>query len=267
GLRSQPFQALGRVGPALLDLPVRPAPDPCHETERYLALAAVVAWRPASPKLALRLAGDDVAFAERFIRENRLTDCRPLLGVHPAAKWVSRRWLPDRMAAVADHAAQRLNAHVLFFGSRDEAAVVDNVRQRMRVPAVSVVGRTDLPQLASLVAACDTVVCHDSGPTHLGCRRPDRRVGASGSRSRRDGGCCRGGEGRLGSGPAAGPCPAGGGRGGGADKRTADSRGAGERASAGSVGGGRRDRRARGGHPRARNDRGRRSRQCHPHPQ
>jgi heptosyltransferase-2 len=160
-------QTLGRTGAALLDLPVEPVLRPCHEVERNLALTATVASCPESPRLALKLTTADLAFVRAFLPLLGISDSRPLLGVHPTAKWVSRRWAPERTAAAVDHAALRLDAHVVFLGAPGDGEMVERVRALMRTPSLSAVGSTDLPGLAALVAACDLLLCHDSGPMHL----------------------------------------------------------------------------------------------------
>jgi len=160
-------QTLGRAGATLLDLPVEPVLDPCHEVARNLALTATVASSPESPSLELKLTTADLASVRQLLPSLGISDRRPLLGVHPTAKWVSRRWAPGRTAAAADYAASCLDAHVIFFGAPGDGEMVERVRGLMHTPSVSAVGSTDLPQLAALVAACDLLLCHDSGPMHI----------------------------------------------------------------------------------------------------
>jgi len=87
--------------------------------------------------------------------------------VHPGAAYPSRRWPPDRWARVA-RAAQDAGFPVVLTGGADEVELVEDVRSRAGLPAeVVLAGRTDLAQLAAVVAAARVVVCGDTGVAHL----------------------------------------------------------------------------------------------------
>jgi hypothetical protein len=87
--------------------------------------------------------------------------------LHPGAASRSRRWPPERFAAVA----RWLAAHghdVRVTGGRDERGLVAEVVHRAGVPcASSTAGLLDLPSLAALVARASLLVCGDTGVAHL----------------------------------------------------------------------------------------------------
>ncbi|HEV2818948.1 MAG TPA: glycosyltransferase family 9 protein [Solirubrobacteraceae bacterium] len=87
--------------------------------------------------------------------------------VHPGAKDAARRWPAERWAAVA--AAQRRRGNtVLVTGSPGEVALARAVADAAGLPAGAVLaGRTDLGDLAALVAAAGHVACGDTGMAHL----------------------------------------------------------------------------------------------------
>lgn len=86
--------------------------------------------------------------------------------VHPGAASASRRWPEDRYAAVARHLS-RTGAPVVLTGSAAEADAVERVRRIAGLPPDAVAGRTDLADLAALVAHAQLVVCGDTGTAHL----------------------------------------------------------------------------------------------------
>jgi ADP-heptose:LPS heptosyltransferase len=87
--------------------------------------------------------------------------------VHPGAASGSRRWPADRFAAVAAD-LRDAGARVVITGSPDEAPLAEEVRRLAGLPAESVLaGRTDLGQLAALVADARLVVAGDTGMAHL----------------------------------------------------------------------------------------------------
>lgn len=104
------------------------------------------------------------------LRIERLPGSRPPgpgpILIHPGAAAGSRRWPADRFAEVA----ARLGAQgqVVVTGTPDEAGLARAVLRGAGLPAErSMAGRTDLAQLARLVASARLVVCGDTGIAHL----------------------------------------------------------------------------------------------------
>ena len=90
--------------------------------------------------------------------------------VHPGAELGSRRWYPERFAVVADALAAR-GFRVVVTGTGGEAAVARRVVERMRAPAVDLVGRTTLGGLTALVDGARLVVTNDTGVRHVAAAR------------------------------------------------------------------------------------------------
>jgi ADP-heptose:LPS heptosyltransferase len=86
--------------------------------------------------------------------------------VHPGATSPSRRWPPERFAAVGDALAARGLA-VAVIGRSDERATAGSVAAAMRAPCLDLCGQTDLGGLAALLRGAALLVGNDSGPAHL----------------------------------------------------------------------------------------------------
>lgn len=95
---------------------------------------------------------------------------RPILAIHPGARWVTKRWPVEKFAEVAAQAADSLVGSIVVVGSASElplaARIVETVRHQGGV-AVSTAGETTLKQLAALSASADLLLSNDSGPMHL----------------------------------------------------------------------------------------------------
>ena len=135
-----------------------------HERDRWCRLVA-----EAFP-LAVPVDADDVGLAVPSVAPT-VADA---VVVHPGAAYPSRRWPPDRFAAVARRLAD--DGHpVVLTGSPDERALAEQVAALAGLPPSAVLaGRTDLASLAALVAPARLVVCGDTGTAHLASayRRP-----------------------------------------------------------------------------------------------
>jgi ADP-heptose:LPS heptosyltransferase len=132
-----------------------------HEVTRWCRL---VAWSLGT--------GDDPAPAptSAALRLRRPVTASPAPGavvVHVGAAAPSRRWPPDRFAAVVRALAD--DGHrVVLTGSAGETPAAERVRELADRPGVEVTaGRLHLGQLTALVAQARLVVCGDTGVAHL----------------------------------------------------------------------------------------------------
>ena len=87
--------------------------------------------------------------------------------VHPGASAASRRWPAGRFAAVAA-ALRRAGHQVVVTGGAAERPLATAVAVQAGLPQAAVLaGRTDLLELAALVAGARLVLCGDTGVGHL----------------------------------------------------------------------------------------------------
>ncbi|MYW06114.1 glycosyltransferase family 9 protein, partial [Streptomyces sp. SID3343] len=82
--------------------------------------------------------------------------------VHPGAAAAARRWPADRFAALVRALTLRGHRVVVTGGPEDDALV-----ERVACDAGSAAGRTDVAELAALVASARLVVSGDTGVAHL----------------------------------------------------------------------------------------------------
>jgi ADP-heptose:LPS heptosyltransferase len=159
------FAGVDRVGAisvdyagALLDVRHR-VDDDVHEVERALSLVSAMGHAPA--------ADDDGRLAlDLDPSPSTLAPTEPYVVVHPGASVPARAWHPDSVAATV-----RLLVDdgwtVVLTGTPGEHGV-DHRRfgecaRRVR----SVVGRTDLAELARLIRGAVAVVVGNTGPAHV----------------------------------------------------------------------------------------------------
>jgi heptosyltransferase-2 len=81
--------------------------------------------------------------------------------------WVSKRWLAEGFAAVADRVIREQGMKVIFFGGSADRATVSQVLGLMQEKAVDWVGQTNLRELIAAIARCQTFLTNDSGPMHI----------------------------------------------------------------------------------------------------
>jgi heptosyltransferase II len=88
--------------------------------------------------------------------------------IAPVAADANKTWLPDRFAAVADALIERHGLKVVMVGSRENEAVMKEIRSHMKHSFLNLAGRTNLVQVAELLNRSFFGIVHDSGVMHLG---------------------------------------------------------------------------------------------------
>lgn len=92
---------------------------------------------------------------------------RPILAVHPGAKWETKSWPAAHFAELCQRAAQQFGAGILLLGGPGIAAECDQVAASISGPTLNLAGQTSLRELAALANAADAFLSCDSGPMHL----------------------------------------------------------------------------------------------------
>src|SRR5690606_38188861 len=146
-----------------------------HEILRYLRLLEALGIPPRGTALEFPLAAEDVAEAARLDVAPRDTG---YVCVHPGSQLPSRRWLPERFAAVADALAAR-GLRIVLTGTAGEAPLTARIASTMRAPALDVAGRTSLGSVAALIDGARLVVANDTGVVHVARARGTPSVAVS----------------------------------------------------------------------------------------
>lgn len=139
---------------------------PMHDLERNLALLLPLggAAAPAASESRYLEAPPLPPGLERLLEEAGAGRGARLAGVHPGAAWATKRWLPERYAALC--AALRADGLTpVLVGGPADAELAAGIAAGGR--AVDLTGRTDLKGLKALMGRLSLFVTNDSGPMHL----------------------------------------------------------------------------------------------------
>jgi heptosyltransferase-1 len=145
---------------------VEPYDPEAHAVWRYLNLAhylgAPQAAPPARPRFRLGLeAGVDLS---RLLPQG---DARPLAVLHPGARWASKLWPAASWAALAQWLSREQGFQVAITGSPADRELAAPIFARLQEPALNLVGRTSLAELAGVLKAARLMVTTDTGAMHL----------------------------------------------------------------------------------------------------
>lgn len=148
-------------------LPHRKQEGRRHEAAYTLELLQPFGITPVVPKpliVVREAAGRQV---EAMLAAASIQPTDRLVGVHPSASCISKRWMPERFAQVADRLAAEHGVRICLVAGDEDARYADQVVQAMQQPVTNFAGRLSLGQLAALLQRCRLLISNDSGPVHI----------------------------------------------------------------------------------------------------
>jgi len=141
-----------------------------HQSAYYAALVRGLELDVAEsiPRISIR--EDTVRRAHAILAKHALTAATPLVGFAPGAAYGhAKRWPPSRVAQVIARVSIERHAVCVLVGSEGDRDAGREIESALPpgVAVVNLMGRTDLRQLAGVLARCSAFVSNDSGAMHL----------------------------------------------------------------------------------------------------
>ncbi len=139
-----------------------------HIVEGDLKLVEALGIAPTDRRLRLCVTPEEAAAADRMLAGGGVGPGDRLVTVHPTSRWFFKCWRDEGMAAVVDHLAAR--GLGVAIASGPEAREVRKARRILslaRRPAVDLIGRLTLRQLAAVLRRSCLFLGVDSAPMHM----------------------------------------------------------------------------------------------------
>lgn len=141
---------------------VAPFDREAHAVLRYLNLAHHLGAPVKPPRFRLGL-GAEIDVSHLLPNEAR----GGLVVLHPGARWPSKLWPAAAWAQLGDWLSQEHALRVAITGSAADHRLAEDILRQMRAPALSLAGRTTLPELAAVLRRARFAVTTDTGAMHL----------------------------------------------------------------------------------------------------
>ncbi|MCB0331841.1 MAG: glycosyltransferase family 9 protein [Bdellovibrionales bacterium] len=93
------------------------------------------------------------------------THSKMYFGLVLGSSWESKDWTPSGYLSLCHRLNKYQGGEILLFGDSSQQELASWLGERARV--TSFIGKTTVPQLASLIARCQVVIGPDSGPGHI----------------------------------------------------------------------------------------------------
>ncbi|MFQ5964081.1 MAG: glycosyltransferase family 9 protein [Candidatus Scalinduaceae bacterium] len=94
-------------------------------------------------------------------------DSRPVIVIHPTAKFPVKRWPLERFLEVCRDLKKRCNPFFVVVGGSDAETNAEALVKTLKNDVLSLTGKTTFLQLAEVLRQCDLLVSCDSGPVHV----------------------------------------------------------------------------------------------------
>jgi len=147
----------GRLDAAL------PFPQEGHEVLRVLTMAEFLGASAQGEATDFPLSSTDQAAACMLLKDAQ----PPLIGLHPAARALTRRWPLERFAAAGSELRQRFGGTLVLLGEEEEHLNAERVLQLAGGPGLNLAGRTSLPELGAVLQHLAVLLTNDTGPAHI----------------------------------------------------------------------------------------------------
>ena len=150
-----------------------PTPRDRNEAEIYLDVLRAAGLPTDGARARFYPSLQDLEYARRLLEEWNLGESRVVViapggGRNPGSVNLSKRWLPEGFARVADRLQTDTTVRVVLVGQESDESAVRGVAALMRTEAVSLLGQTSFGQLGALLQISSAFLGNDSAPGHLG---------------------------------------------------------------------------------------------------
>ncbi len=144
-------------------------PSGLHQVEYYQQLVHALGFPNGPIEPRLTVSAPIRAAGARILSDAGHNAGAPIVALSPGAAYGgAKRWPPQAFAELADALAADGVQSVLIGSAADAATGTDVIAHlARRNDVVNVIGRTDLPMLAGVLANCRALITNDSGAMHL----------------------------------------------------------------------------------------------------
>lgn len=145
-----------------------------HIVERYLDVARALGCAVKKVVFPVNITPKEADIAQKLLMQAGMDMLNPYVVLAVGANWPNKRWPTAFYAKLVDWLyAQNLIPIVIGSGVVD-ARLVEEINAQSEIPAVNLVNKTTLKQLAYIIKNAKAIVGGDSGPVHLaaGLNRP-----------------------------------------------------------------------------------------------
>jgi heptosyltransferase II len=140
---------------------------PIHTMDSYLEVLKNLPIDTSDKRPLLFLSKNDVEFMEHFLLEEKVRKDDIVVGIHPGARWETKRWDEEKFKQVCQVLTERYNYKIILMGDAKDMRLIERIRKDIpNTKLIQAVGWS-LGKFMSLIKRCDGLITNDSGPMHM----------------------------------------------------------------------------------------------------
>lgn len=144
-----------------------PDKDSLHRIDHYLNIIIKAGLKVTDRFTELFVSKDERESAERFLKENFLTDEDFLVGINPGGNWLPKRWPVEYWGKLCSMLMHELGAKVIVSGSAKDIELAEDIKVLAKGNPIIACGKLSIRQFAALAVKLDVFISADSGPLHI----------------------------------------------------------------------------------------------------
>ena len=148
-------------------LPHRKQEGARHEAAYTLELLRPFGIQSGAPRPSVPISPLAAERVATLLERAGVDPAAALVAIHPSASCISKRWMPERFAQVADRLSAEQGMRICLVAGAEGAAHASAAAKAMRQPVVNLAGALTVAELAALLRRCRLLVSNDSGPVHV----------------------------------------------------------------------------------------------------
>src|SRR6266545_3003647 len=138
-----------------------------HQVRYHLAATEALGLSGPPPDPVLTISAKASSSVDHLLQSVGVESARPLVCLHPGARWWFKAWPAERYAALAELIQTQTPVQALFLGGDQERSLESRIADGMKTPFHSIIGKTSLRALAAVLERAALMVSNDNGPMHM----------------------------------------------------------------------------------------------------
>ena len=116
----------------------------------------------------IHISEEDRLQANSLLKEVGISEDDKIAVIAPAVLKKHNEWQPDKFALIADYYQQKRCLKILFASGPNQGSQIKRIGKFMNTNFISLAERTTIKDLAAISKRSIFLLCHNSGPMHLG---------------------------------------------------------------------------------------------------
>ncbi|MFH0772570.1 MAG: glycosyltransferase family 9 protein [Candidatus Omnitrophota bacterium] len=141
--------------------------DAGHKMDAHLRKLSLLGLEAVSKPYPIWISRSDAEIALSLLNMAGIRDSDNIVCVAPGAMSHIKRWPEANFAKVCDRLIDELNVKILMVGDLEDKEICDRIADSMKNSAVSIAGKTNLPQLTWCLKRSRLLITNDSAPLHI----------------------------------------------------------------------------------------------------